>query len=84
MLQEKVTTKKECTNFHNLVCHYQQKTVSQPVFKHPRNWLIGCGCSSIFKCTLALSTALINTDSAENTGGCGEAEHGEAVYIERD
>lgn len=54
---------------------------------HPRNWLIGCGCCSIFKCTqahLALSTALINTDSSENTGGCGEVEHREAVYIEHD
>lgn len=35
------------------------------------NWLwVGC---SIFKCIhLASSTALINTDSAENTGGCGD------------
>lgn len=67
-----------------MVCHHQQKPVSQPVFMHPRNWLIGCGCCSIYTRTLALSTALINTDSAENTGGCGEAEHGVAVYTERD
>ena len=35
---------------------------------------------------LACSPALINTDSAENTGGCGggEVEHDEAVYIEHD
>ncbi len=83
-IKKKTRPHREQTNFYNLVCYYQQKTVSQSVFMHPRYWLIGCECCSIFKCTLALSTALINTDSAENTGGCGEAEHGEAVYVERD
>lgn len=80
MLQEKVTTK----NFNDLVCHNQQKTVSRPVFMNPGNWLIACRCCSIFKCALALSTAFINTHSAEITGGHAEAEHGEAVYMECD
>lgn len=75
------------TNFYKPVCRDQQKTVSQPLFMHPRIWLIGCGCCSIFTCIqahLASSTALINTDSAENTGGCGDVGPGEAVYIEHD
>lgn len=77
----------KCTSVYNSVCHYQQKSASKPAFMHPRNWLIGCWCCSIFKCTqanLALSTALINTDGAENTGGCGEVKHGEAVYTQHD
>lgn len=51
-----------------------RKTVSQSVFMHQENWLIGCGCCSIFKCTqafLALNMALIDTDNDKNTGGHG-------------
>lgn len=62
------------------------RTLSPSARINARDWLIGSGSCSIFKCTQAdpaRSTALINTDSAANTGGCGELEHEEAVYMEQ-